>query len=88
VFNLITGLLCPGCGNTRAVICISRLDFAGAFSYNPMFFFEAFYMLWILCVASRNYLLIGKFSYGKKTMGIDILALAAIIIWWIVRNII
>lgn len=33
----ITGLPCPGCGMTRAWLSVLRLDFAAAFSYNPMF---------------------------------------------------
>lgn len=32
----LTGLLCPGCGMTRAVFSILRLDFAKAFSYNAL----------------------------------------------------
>lgn len=34
VFRKITGLLCPGCGLTRAVLACARLDFARAFAYN------------------------------------------------------
>ncbi len=34
VFRKITGLLCPGCGLTRAVLSCVRLDFARAFAYN------------------------------------------------------
>lgn len=32
-----TGIPCPGCGLTRAWLAAIRLDFAGAFSWHPMF---------------------------------------------------
>ncbi len=31
-----TGLLCPGCGCTRMFLALSRLQFAEAFSHNPV----------------------------------------------------
>ena len=34
VFHLATGLLCPGCGITRMILCLSRGDFSGAFAAN------------------------------------------------------
>lgn len=37
-FLSITGILCPGCGMTRAIIRALRLDFAGAWLYHPLFF--------------------------------------------------
>lgn len=33
----ITGVHCPGCGMTRALLSALRLDFAAAFSYHFMF---------------------------------------------------
>lgn len=35
--RFITGVSCPGCGMTRAIVSILRLDFAGAFHYHPLF---------------------------------------------------
>ena len=32
------GFPCPGCGMTRAVLCLLHLDFAGAWSFHPMVF--------------------------------------------------
>ena len=32
-----TGLICPGCGMTRAWLSVLRLDFAKAMYYNPTF---------------------------------------------------
>lgn len=34
VFNLITGLHCPGCGISRMFLSLASLDFKTAFSYN------------------------------------------------------
>ena len=38
IFNKITGLYCPGCGITRMFISILKLDYKGAFRYNPFVF--------------------------------------------------
>jgi len=37
-FKAVTGLPCPGCGMTHAFLALGRLDFAGAFSANPLVF--------------------------------------------------
>lgn len=33
----LTGISCPGCGMTRAWLCVLHGDAAGAFSYHPLF---------------------------------------------------
>jgi hypothetical protein len=37
-FNLLTGLLCPGCGGTRALHALLHGDVAAAFAFNPILF--------------------------------------------------
>ena len=44
----ITGYHCPGCGMTRALRCLIRWDFAGAWSYNPIVFLLPVYLLLVL----------------------------------------
>lgn len=34
----LTGLKCPGCGVTRMIVSLARLDFFTAFLYNPFLF--------------------------------------------------
>ena len=34
LFNYLTGYQCPGCGNTRSVLSILRLDFISAVKFN------------------------------------------------------
>ena len=57
VFHELTGLYCPGCGITRCLIAIIKLEFVQAFRYNmlafillPLFIFIAIkkYYCWIL----------------------------------------
>jgi hypothetical protein len=35
LFHLLTGWKCPGCGITRMILALSRLDFPAAFAANP-----------------------------------------------------
>jgi len=37
VFRYFLGIVCPGCGMTRAAIAVLHLDFASAFRFHPMF---------------------------------------------------
>ena len=37
LFRYVTGVICPGCGLSRAWLAALRLDLLSAFSYHPMF---------------------------------------------------
>ena len=77
VFLQLTGIPCPGCGMTRALICASRLDFAGAFEYHMMFWSVPVLYLYFLCDGR---------VFGKKWADVAVLALilAGFIINWII----
>ena len=38
LFREILGIPCPGCGMTRALVSVLRLDFGAAFAYHPVVF--------------------------------------------------
>ncbi len=88
LFHKITGLLCPGCGNSRAALALLRLDFAGALQYNMLFPLEFFYLGWIIFFCCREYLKGNPFSYRPKHIWLDITVLILVATWWVLRNLI
>lgn len=88
VFNKITGLFCPGCGVTRMIFSITKLDLYQAFRYNPLIFcmlpFIIFYGIdtsikWIK--GTKNYL------YLKINNKAWIIILIITLLFGILRNI-
>lgn len=47
LFHKVTGLWCTGCGVTRMVIRLSKLDFVGAFRSNEFVFVTLPAILWV-----------------------------------------
>ena len=88
VFNLITHLNCPGCGNSRAALALLHLDFAGAFKYNALFPLEFAYIAYVFICGARQYIKTGKASYSAPYKIIDIITLIIVLLWFIARNII
>ena len=43
IFHKITHMYCPGCGLTRMIISIFKLDIYQAFRYNPLLFIKSIY---------------------------------------------
>ena len=88
IFNKVTGLYCPGCGNTRAAISLLKFDFLAAFYYNPLFLLEFLYIGWIYLSCSVSYIKGSGFAYHTKTNVPDICILTIILVWGIIRNVI
>ena len=86
LFYQLTGLLCPGCGNSRAALALLRLDLSAAFSCNLLFPLEFFYILWVYAHCCKAYLKGKRFSYQPPCPVMDIIVLVAIVIWGVVRN--
>ncbi len=88
VFHEVTGLLCPGCGNTRAAASLMRLDFPDSFAYNPLFIPEAMYIAWVYLCCAVGYVRGKGFTYRPPFIAMDICFLAVLLAWGILRNII
>ncbi len=54
----LTGVSCPGCGMTRALLAALRLDFASAVHYHPLF--------WLPPVALVGYLVRDRVPKGTQ----------------------
>ena len=50
---LIMGLPCPGCGMTRAVICLFKGEFARSWALNPA---AGLWVMWALLFAYNRYI--------------------------------
>ena len=87
IFHVITGLDCPGCGNTRAVLSLIQLNFSEMLKYNLLFPLEAGYLLWVYFWAARKCLKTGRFSYESPLPILDRIFLILLVLWWVLRNI-
>ncbi len=85
-FYQLTGLQCPGCGNSRAALALLRLDLISALRYNLLFPLEFGYLLWVVLSGCGNYLQTGRFHYQPKRIWIDTSVLVLVVIWGILRN--
>ena len=86
IFNKLTGLKCVGCGISRMLISIVKLDFASAFRYNPFLFVTGPILIAYFIISEIRYVIYGAEKMGKW----DIILwteLALAILYGILRNI-
>ena len=81
-----TGYLCPGCGNSRAVMALLQLQFREALGYNPLFPLEFGYIAWVYIRCCREYLRGGRFTYRPPVPWMDTAILIIVVLWGILRN--
>ena len=85
-FHAVTGLLCPGCGVSRMLLALFRLDFAAAFGYNAVLLCSLPVLLALLAVSTVRYVRTGS-SAPKLPERIAAGTLIAVLLaWGIVRN--
>ena len=80
-----TGLLCPGCGSTRMLLALLRLDFGAAFRYNPVVFvlFWIWNLIALLCLTEKvQFVQRPKFLYHVLALSIT-----ALLLFGFLRNI-
>jgi len=88
-FLLTTGFECPGCGSQRAVHSILHLDIKSAFSHNALILFLVPYILLGIYLeffsGKHHFPKLEKIFFGKWAA---IIVVSAIIIYWVVRNLV
>ena len=79
VFKKITGYFCPGCGITRMLFSILKLDFYQAFRFNPLVF--------VLLISYLLFLLIKRFKSIKLSNQTTLVLLIITALFGILRNV-
>lgn len=87
VLHEVTGLECPGCGLTRAVLALARLDIAAAFGYNVLWPLVLGYFLWIGIGGSLAYVKRGELCYLPGKIWMHAAVLSVVMAYGILRNI-
>ena len=83
-FHKITHLYCPGCGLTRMILSILKLDFYQAFRYNPLLFIILPFIIIYELIYYTNWIQDKNFIISKK---IWYTLLIITIVYTILRNI-
>lgn len=86
VFHAITKLECPGCGVTRMLISIVKLDFISAFWYNPFLFVTGPFLIAYLIACELKFIKHGNRNMGKWQIFMYV-ELALALLYGILRNI-
>ena len=86
-FHYVTGLYCPGCGGTRAVISFISGKWIKSFFYNP--FVPYCGILYIMYMAKGTFSVItkGRHDFMKFKYGYIYVGIAVLLIQFVVKNI-
>ena len=83
--RLVTGLRCPGCGITRMILALSRLDLKAAFRANAFLTVTLPYLILLLLYSAYKW--IRNEKTGTKAEAAEVLYCAGLILFGILRNI-
>ena len=85
-FRLITGFQCPGCGISRMLISLVKLDFVSAFQYNPFILLTLPILCFIVFYSDYLYIRKGDGSLGKWNI-LLIFELVGLLVFAVLRNV-
>ena len=88
LFNKITNLYCPGCGVTRMLLSISKLNFYQAFRYNQLvFIFLPFILLLLIDFLLKWLKNQNNYIYLRINNKVWVVLLIIVLVFGILRNI-
>ena len=86
-FHFITNLYCPGCGVTRMIKSILKLNFYQAFRYNQLLFILFPFFFFLIIDYIYSYIIKKKSIYKKIPEIVWIIIIIFLIIFGVIRNI-
>ncbi len=86
--HLVTGLNCPGCGVSRMLLSLLRLDFAAAFHCNAVLFCLLPVLLGLFVYWIYRYIRYGERKNGPVAEGLVWVLVILLLLWGVVRNLI
>lgn len=87
-FHLITGLKCPGCGVTRMLVSLIKLDVRAAFGYNAALLIMLPVLLYLLGAGVYRFIRFGTKRLTKAETAIEWALVGLLVVWGVVRNVI
>lgn len=87
IFRKLTGLRCPGCGLTRAVLRLARLDLAGAFSCNQFIFIALPAVAYIIISSDYRYVKSNSRSLSVFGNVLTVVCIVGAVLFAVLRNI-
>ena len=86
LFHLVTGLECPGCGGTRMILAVSRMDFGAAMRANPFLFLT--FPCPALLLADSAYRWVKNEKFSRKAGACAALYCVGLVLFGIFRNLV
>ena len=86
IFYTVTGWQCPGCGISRMLVSIAKLDFVSAFYHNPFLLVTSPILFGCLLLSEIRYVKRGDGSLGKWSILLWIEIVLALL-FGVLRNI-
>ena len=86
IFRVVTGIRCPGCGMTHALMALFRLEWEEAIRYNLLIPLFIFYTILLYIHCAYQYIKKGKYNLTCGSYVADAIFLAVVCIWGVARN--
>lgn len=86
LFHEVTGMFCPGCGGTRAVMALAEMNLIKSFFFHPVVLYAAFAYIWFMlsCFLEQRG---RRLKIGFPAIKCLYIGIAVIIVQFLAKNI-